>query len=292
MYRMTLAIAILFAASTVQAQEPKKAEPNVTSTTSHVYWRGNHGWGWGGWHGGWGGWGQHSSTAAEGFMRGQGARAAGYGQWLRALGVYENQHQEALRKHYENEEFRIKKYWETKKFYDQTQHQRRMEEAERNAQIRQFKIAAEETRLKDLESAAALEVRKDALRAAGVLPAKQPQSFVYNGKRYGTYAEFKKTDDYIRLRAAARWKVAMDNAKAKLDAEKQAEALRFLAERSMLTPVQEMQATERSRARRQLSLSMGEAWVKKYIDGEPHFWQNLEVLKNAPAPLWTEVEAE
>ena len=297
MYKITLSIAILLFASSVFAEDAKEAT-KVTNNgwQGRAYANYGHGWGgWGGWNrGGWGGWGNHSSTAAEGFMRGQGARAAGYGQWLRALGVYENQHQEALHKHYENEDFRIKKYWEVKKFYEDTQLQRRISEAERNSQIRKSKIAAEEERLNDLEALAALEARKEALRNAGLLPAKQKQSFVVNGKDYGSYLDFKKTDDYIRFMAAVRWKAAIDEAKEKMEAEKQEEALRFLAKRAMLTPGEEMKATEMSRARRQLVFTMGEAWVKQYIDGEPRFWEHLETLDNASqskelmmfAPQW------
>jgi hypothetical protein len=278
MFRFTLAIALFFVMSmAVQAEDKdqtteKSSVINVTNNNGR-YGPHRDGYGWGG-HG----WGRgHSSTAAEGYMRGQGARAAGYAQYLRALGAYQKMHQEALRKHYENEDFRIKKYWETKREYEAEQRRRYDEK---------YGIKAEHARLDKVIEKAELEARKAAMREAGLLPEKQNQAFIYNGKDYGTYAKFIASDEYLRFLAAVKWKRAMDDAKARLDAEKQQEALRFLAERAAMSPLQRMQAEDRAKAIRQLRFVLGNTWVDYWIEGQSADREHLDALRGPlPEPL-------
>lgn len=118
--------------------------------------------------------GYHSSTAAQGYLNGMASLYQGQGQYLMSLGVYENYHQDAYRKHLENSSYRIQERWMIKDMY---------RERHRNGSYLEYQARKQDIAMKQ---------------------AAQPHEQGYitvNGKRYrntqewlasAEYAEFKK----------------------------------------------------------------------------------------------------
>ena len=198
--------------------------------------------------------GYHSSTAAEGYLRGRGAAAIGAGQYLESLGRYQNLNQEARRRAYDNWVNGVRTRWDIKDEY--------------KARFRRDHPTYPERRMHQLdmiEARALVEKREEEMRAKGLLHPKPESAFGYNGVRYKSYAEFKTTPAYKQM-------IADRDAKAKKrEAEKVAEkarydaATKFLAERSRMDPITRMMMDERNARHRRLKKIMGEEWWNEHM---------------------------
>lgn len=202
MYKLLGAIAILFVAGSVEAGNPSVGVGVGIGD------------------------GYHSSTAAEGYLRGRGAVLTGGANYLEALGNYQNLHQQARRRAQDNWSHGIRTRWSIK---DEAQSRRRANHPNY--------IVRRTYQLDMIEARALLTQREDEMRVKGLLPPKPVPGFTYKGVRYKSYAEFKTTSAFQEMIAER------DARFARRDAEKAAEkarydsAVRFMAKRARMNPI-------------------------------------------------------
>lgn len=196
----------------------------------------------------WGVGGWRSSTYAEGVLRGQGARAYGYGKFLESLGRYQNLHQDAVQKALQNRKSSIHQYWEMKKFYNEARMQQEEAAQQILARKRKLRIESELAKQQDLEVMRALDANRRKL------DGNPKQRFVIDGRDYGSYENFKKSDAYLRYIAKAKWEVLLDDARQHFEQQKLDEALKFLSKRSVLTPGEQWKLEQQAIINRRLSV--------------------------------------
>ena len=134
-----------------------------------------------------------SSTLQEGILRGSGAYWYGKGAYLRNLGMYEKDHQNAYSDYLDNVQKRVDAYWNVKEQWkERNKHktwiQRQEESFERSQKIHDLKLKEEQ------------------LIKEGVLAPKKTPKIVYQGKEYNNYAEFKKSNAWIQMKSEVRQK--------------------------------------------------------------------------------------
>lgn len=231
MYKLLGAVAVLFMAGSVEAGEQPSVGVGVG--IGDVY---------------------HSSTAAEGYLRGRGAVLTGGANYLEALGNYQNLHQQARRRAQDNWSHGIRTRWSIK---DESQ-------ARRRASRPNYIVRRTHT-LDMIEARALLTQREDEMRTRGLLPPKPVPGFTHKGVRYKSYAEFKTTPAYQVFLAEC------DVRFAKRDAEKAAEkarydsAVRFLARRARMNPISRVFHDEKVARDRRVRSIMGKEWWDKHM---------------------------
>ena len=125
-------------------------------------------------------------------------------------------------------------------------------------------IELEEKRLDMAERRHALKLREQKLIEEGVLPPKPEPYFMYNGKKYKSYAEFKGTDEWYKMRAQA-WQRTVSRAIEKEYEEYQRDkAIEFLREyrRAELNGYKHAFEDKLSRDRN-LRRIMGDEWYNR-----------------------------
>ena len=208
------------------------------------------------------GWFPRSSTAQEGFLRGQGAAATGQGFYLNGLGNYQVQYQQAYRAWLENEAYRIRT--------------RRQLDAEKDL-IRSQKPTFFERQMASLdarEKRILLEVRKqeldrleEKLRKEGKLPKRKP--YVYNGVQYESYSAFKKSPAYAVKKAESdrKWEEHKKRREAEEAAKQKRidEAAEWLRDWNSKSSGERMILSERRKRNQRLRKIMGEEYYQKYL---------------------------
>jgi hypothetical protein len=214
----------------------------------------------------WWGW-PHSSTAQESWLRGWGAAAQGFGQWMDSLGRYENMHESARQKYLQNEAERIRTRWAIQ---DEAKERRKAKYPDYYTRELE-RLDREEKRLEITARQHALEKKKQEMVDNGELPS--PPKYTYDGVEYENYAEFKKSDAYKHRQqelAARRVLAEMKYKLEKLEEEKrQQEAAEWLRDWYSKSSGQRMIESERRKRERNLRKIMGEEWWQKYYgDGK------------------------
>lgn len=137
---------------------------------------------------GWSTWGNASTSSYESYFRGMGAYCQGQGDYLKSLGQYQINHQQAKRLQTENYKQHVETRWQIRDAY-----QERVRRQNPNY------VDVRNRALDGLEKMHALKEREHELRQKGVLPPLKPQRFVYQGVDYGTYANFKKSPAFAQI---------------------------------------------------------------------------------------------
>jgi hypothetical protein len=158
--------------------------PSATRGWTGYSWnRGRHGW-WGDYH--------HASTAAEGYLSGRGRLYRGYGQYLESSGVFLNLYQDARHKAIINHRDAVHTWWQLKDEY--RERFRREHPPWPDMKLHQLNMAQKRYDVLQLEKQ---------MIQQGVLKPKPKSSFVFNGKIYASYEEFKNSPEWIFMRLGA-----------------------------------------------------------------------------------------
>jgi hypothetical protein len=158
--------------------------PSPRNWNGHGWGRGGHGW-YGDYH--------HASTAAEGYLSGYGRLYRGYGHYLVSRGMYMNLYQDAYHKSIVNHRDAVHTWWQLKDEYKERF--RRDHPTWPVRELRRFDMAKQVYEVKQIE--------KD-LTLRGILAPRPPSSFTYDGKTYASYAEFKKSPEWAKMKAEAK----------------------------------------------------------------------------------------
>ena len=157
----------------------------------------------------------HSSTAQEGWLRGWGANARGWGYWMESMGQYENMHEDARKKYIENEAQRIRTRWE---LYDERKERIKAKYPDYHTR-EMAKLDREEKKLEVAARKLELEKKKAQMMADGLIPDPSKRKYTSrNGNEYENYATYKKSDEYKEYRRA------LEVRAAQRERERQAEA--------------------------------------------------------------------
>lgn len=127
----------------------------------------------------------HSSTAAEGYLRGRADLRRSTGRYLEGLGRYQNDHQDARTKAIDNWDHSVRTKWA-------------LQDSNRERRFGYSYLDRYENKLNQAERRFQLRQREKDLIAKGVLPPKPTgQWIVIRGKKYNTVAEWRGTRDYV-----------------------------------------------------------------------------------------------
>ena len=180
----------------------------------------------------------HASTIAEGFFSGLGDLYRGAGFLLLSKGRYIVDFERTRRLYIDNVKHYIKSNWEIKDEY-----------RKRFRNDHPDYVTRENHRLDMAVRRHELEQRKEKLRKAGVLLPEKKSSIGWNGQSYASYAAFKKSEGYKHFQDAAKERQRALQAKRNLQAQKERDAIKFLAQWDRMDYLQR----ERYKAKRDIA---------------------------------------
>lgn len=198
--------------------------------------------------------GYHSSTAAEGYLRGRGAALTGGANYLDALGNYQNLHQQARRRAQNNWAHGIRTRWA---IGDESKARRKRPSYTERRMLT----------LDRIEARALLTKREDEMRAKGLLPPKKEPALAINGVRYKNYAEYKASPAYQHMIVERDARVLLSDIEKAREKIRYDAAGRFMAKRSRMDPINRVFHDERVARNRRVRSIMGHEWWDKYMGG-------------------------
>lgn len=196
----------------------------------------------------------HSSTAAEGHLRGRGAALTGGANYLDALGNYQNFHQQARSRSMKNWAIGIRTRWS---IID-----------ERKVRYRRDHPSYSERRMLTLdriEVRALVKKREDGMRASGLLHPKREPALAINGVRYKNYAEFKTTPAYQHMIVERDARHLIRDIEKLRDKIRYDSAVRLLTKRARIDPINRVFHDERVARNRRVRSIMGREWWSKHM---------------------------
>lgn len=134
-------------------------------------------------------WNWTSTSGQESYFRGLGSYWHQYGNYLRSLGQYQIEHQQAQKLKTDNFKQHVLTRWEIRDAY-----QERVKR--QNPPYTDVRNKALDNR----EKMHALKEREHDLRQKGVLPPLKPQRFIIDGVDYGTYHNFKMSPAFAKMK--------------------------------------------------------------------------------------------
>lgn len=195
-----------------------------------------------------------ADTAQSARLRGFGQLLHGEDDRLRALGTYQIRRQQAYDQYLDNTNKRIRYRWQIQ---DDAKARRRANTP--NALDRL------EAKLDMAERRHSLRMREDALIKRGLLPPRRvSKGFHYKGMTYDSYADFKLSDAYAQMIRDRDIRLAKAEAEKAAKQAKYDAAVRFLARRRRMNPIDRVLMDERAERYRTVRRIMGETWWKKY----------------------------
>jgi hypothetical protein len=192
-----------------------------------------------------------SATVEESILRGAGAYTYDQGRYLESLGVYQNLHQDALKKSYENWAAAV-----------HTRNQLKDEWHDRHHGV--DAVTKGHQRLDNIERMAALKQREDAFKDKGLLPKVEPQ-IAWNGQSFRTWNDFKASPAYVAMIAERDERVRQDELKAREKKEAYDRAVDRMRYAGKLTPAEKAEMLNVPTMRE----IMGEKWWQDWQKYHP-----------------------
>jgi hypothetical protein len=193
-----------------------------------------------------------SATVEESVLRGAGAYTYDQGRYLQSLGAYQNLHQDALKKSYENwaEDVRtrnaLKDEWHARHHGVDA-------------------VTKGHQRLDNLERMVSLKQREQELKDRGLLPKVQPQ-MAWHGQTFRNWNEFKSSSAYGDFIAERDYRMQQDELKAQEKKAAYDAAVERLKYAGKMRPEEKAEML-RTPTMREI---MGEKWWKDWEKYHPH----------------------
>lgn len=209
------------------------------------------------------GWGR-ASTPLEGGLTGMARLAIGNGYFLRSLGAYENQTQDARRKAIENWSFSVREWWAIRDEYK-----------ERN---RYNALDREEERLDTAERRHKLKLRESDLIAQGVLPPRPESSVTVMGKKFKNRKEWEESPEYAHINNLHKIKEVVRDMERIADEAEKAHNLEKLAEYRRLSPEERIRRNNKKMAEQFIDEVPAQS-IYTYVD-KLHKPEDVEKIKD------------
>lgn len=195
-----------------------------------------------------------ADTAQSAGFKGLGQRLRGEASRIQALGDFHTKRQQAYNQYLDNTNKKIRYRWALK---DDAK-------ARRNAQPNV--LDRMESRMNMAERRYALKQREDDLIKRGILPPRKVSNgFYYKGERYNSYAQFKLSPAHDQMIAEREIRFAKARAVKAAEQARYDAAVRFLAKRRRMDPINRVFMDQRNARNRTVRRVMGEAWWNKYM---------------------------